>query len=63
MSDARESLKLLGALTDEGETFFIECKSNFTSRVTIQFLQALQQEFGEKIAVVLDHATYFTASP
>jgi hypothetical protein len=62
VSGARESLKLLGALTDQGETFFVECESNFNSEVTIQLLQALQQEFGEKIAVVLDHATYFTAN-
>jgi hypothetical protein len=61
VSGARESLKLLGALTDQGETFFVECESNFNSKVTIHFLQALQQEFGEKLAVILDHATYFTA--
>ena len=48
VSSARESPKLLGTLTDEGETFFVEYESNFTSEVTIQFLQALQQEFGEK---------------
>lgn len=62
VSGAWESLKLLGALTDQGETFFVEYKSNFKSGVTIQFLQALQQEFGEKIAVVLDNAPYFTAN-
>ena len=62
MSGAWESLKLLGALTDRGETVFLECESNFTSTVTIHLLRALQDEFGEKIAVVLDNAPYFTAA-
>lgn len=61
-SGAWESVKLLGALTDHGETQFFECESNFTGEVTIHLLQALQQEFGEKIAVVLDNASYFTAN-
>ena len=62
VSGAWDSVKLLGALTDQGETRFFECESNFTSEVTIHLLQALQQEFGEKIAVVLDNASYFTAN-
>jgi transposase len=62
VSGAWNSVKLLGALTDQGETTFFECESNFTSEVTIHLLQALQQEFGEKIAVVLDNASYFTAN-
>ena len=62
VSGAWDSVKLLGALTDQGETTFFECESNFTSDVTIHLLQALQQEFGEKIAVVLDNASYFTVN-
>ena len=62
VSGAWNSVKLLGALTDQGETTFFECESNFTSEVTIHLLQALQQEFGEKIAVVLDNASSFTAN-
>jgi hypothetical protein len=62
VSGAWESVKLLGALTDRGETRFFDCESNFTAEVTIHLLQALQQEFGEKIAVVLDNASYFTAN-
>ena len=55
-------MKQLGALTDRNETTFFECEGNFTSEVTIHLLRALQQEFGEKIAVLLDNASYFTAN-
>ena len=56
-----ESLKLLGAVSDTGETFFLPCEGNFNSETTIKWLGALQKEFGEKICVVLDNATYFTS--
>ena len=62
VSGTRENLKLLDALTNHGETLFLECESNLTSRVAIHFLEALQQKFGEKITVVLDHTTCFTAT-
>jgi len=57
-----ESLKLLGATTDTGETFFLPCEVNFNSETTIRLLDALQAEFGEKLCVVLDNASYFTAN-
>jgi len=34
---------------------------NFNSDTTIRLLDALQAEFGEKLCVVLDNASYFTA--
>lgn len=57
-----ECLKLLGATTDTGETFFLPCEVNFNSDTTIRLLDALQVEFGEKLCVVLDNASYFTAN-
>ena len=57
-----KSLKLLGAVSDEGEAFFLPCEGNFNSETTISWLAALQQEFGEKICVVLDNASYFTSN-
>jgi transposase len=57
-----ESIKLLGAVSDAGETFFLPCEVNFNSDTTIRLLDALQQKFGEKICVVLDNASYFTAN-
>ncbi len=57
-----DSIKLLGAVSDAGETFFVPCEENFNSDTTIRLLDALQTEFGEKICVVLDNASYFTAN-
>ena len=62
MTGAWESIKLLGAVNDSGETFFLPCAENFNSDTTIRLLDALQTEFGEKICVVLDNASYFTAN-
>ena len=57
-----ESLKLLGGVTDEGELFCLPCEDNFNSDLTIRWLDALQEKFGEKICVVLDNASYFRAN-
>lgn len=62
VSASREGVNLLGALTDEGETLFLECGGSFTSDVTIHLLQVLQSEFGENLLVLLDQATYFAAN-
>jgi len=56
-----KSIKLLGTITDTGETFFLPCEANFNSDTTIRLLDTLQAEFGEKLCVVLDNASYFTA--
>lgn len=62
VSGAWESLKLLGGVTDDGETLYLPCEDNFTSDLTIRLLDALQTEFGEKLCVVLDNAPYFAAN-
>jgi len=54
-----KGVKLLGAVSDEQEFFATEVSNRFTSDVTIRFLRALQDEFGEKIHVLLDNASYF----
>ena len=59
---AWEIIKLLGAVSDTGESFFLPCEENFTSDTMIRLLDALQTEFGEKLCVVLDNASYFTAN-
>lgn len=61
VSASRKGVNLLGAVTDEGETVFLESGGSFTGEVTIHLLKALQEKFGEKIAVVWDNASYFTA--
>ena len=62
MTGAWDSIKLLGTVSDTDETFFLPCEENFNSDTTICLLDALQTEFGEKICVVLDNASYFTAN-
>jgi transposase len=57
-----EGVKLLGALTETGETFVTEVAESFTSEVTIRFLRALQAEFGEHLHLILDNATYFSSN-
>jgi hypothetical protein len=57
-----EGVKLLGALSENGETFFAPVADSFTSDVTIRFLKALQAQFGEFVHIVLDNATYFTSN-
>jgi transposase len=52
-------VKLFGAVTDEREFFATKVIDRFTSDVAIRFLRALQDEFGEKIHVLLDTASYF----
>jgi len=62
VTGAWDSIKLLGAVSDSGETFFLPCAENFNSDTTTRLLDALQTEFGEKICVILDNASYFTAN-
>ena len=62
VTGAWDSIKLLGAVSDIGETLFLPCEENFNSDTTIQLLDALQTEFDEKLCVVLDNASYFTAN-
>ena len=56
-----EATNLLGALTENGNTRFYQSESNFNSEVTIHFLKALQEEFGEELILVLDNAPYFSS--
>lgn len=56
---SKKGVKLLGAVSDDCELFATEVVDRFTSEITIRFLRALQDEFGEKIHVLLDIASYF----
>jgi len=52
-------VKLLGAVSDERDFLATEISDCFTSDATIRFFRVLQDEFGEKIHVLLDNASYF----
>jgi transposase len=57
-----EAITFLGAVSDTQETFFTEVSDRFTSDVTVHFLRALQDEFGEKLHIVLDNTPYFASN-
>jgi transposase len=57
-----ESVRLLGGITENGETFFTEVADSFNSDVAVRMLKALQYTFGEKIHVILVNAAYFTSN-
>lgn len=52
---------MLGAVTDDGDRLVCLTPDRFTATVSKYFLRALQYEFGEKLAVILDNAPYFIA--
>ena len=52
---------MLGAVTDNGERFIPLTPNRFNAEVAKHFLRAIQYEFGEKLAIVLDNASYFIA--
>lgn len=54
-----KEVKLLGEVTEDREFSATEVVDRFTSDVPIRFLRALQDEFGEKIHVLLDNASCF----
>ena len=53
---------MLGAVTDDGERFVALTPNRFNAEVAKHFLRAIQHEFGEKLVVVLDNASYFIAN-
>lgn len=52
---------MLGAVTDDGERFIALTPNQFTAEVAKHFLRAIQYEFGKKLVIVLDNASYFIA--
>jgi hypothetical protein len=57
-----DAITFLGAVLDAQETFITEVSDRFTSDVTVHFLQALRDEFGDKSHIVLDNAPYFASN-
>lgn len=61
VSGVRQAVNLLGAVADTGERFITPVAGRLTAETTTHFLRSLQAEFGQKLAIVLDNAGYFTA--
>ena len=52
---------MLGAVTDDGDSFYCWTEENLTRHHGIRLLEALKDEFGEELVVFLDRAGYFYA--
>ena len=54
-------MTVLGAVTDDGDSFYCWTEENLTRHHGIQLLEALTAQFGEELVVFLDRADYFYA--
>ena len=52
-------MTVLGAVTNDGDSFYCWTEENLTSQQGIWLLGALQKRFGEDLVVFLDRAGYF----
>jgi hypothetical protein len=52
---------VLGAVTDDGDSFFCWTEENLTRKHGIRLLEALKQHFGDELVVFFDRAGYFWA--
>ncbi|AKH96618.1 transposase [Halanaeroarchaeum sulfurireducens] len=61
VSGSRHAVTILGAISHERESFYTWSEERLSAAHGIRFLQALQDEFGKNIIVLLDRAPYFYA--
>ncbi|EMA56269.1 transposase, partial [Halococcus thailandensis] len=61
VSGVRDKMNMLGAVTDDGERFIALTPNQFNAEVAKHFLRAVQHEFGERLVIILDNASYFIA--
>ena len=52
---------MLGAVTDDGDSFYCWTEENLTRFYGIRLLEALTDKFGKELVVFLDRAGYFYA--
>lgn len=60
-SNSWEKVTVLGAVTDDGESFYCWTEENLKAARGIRLLEALKERFGEELVVFLDRARYFYA--
>lgn len=61
VSSSRKKVTVLGAVTHDGDSLYFWTEETLTADHGIRVLQALVEEFGEKLVVLLDQAPYFYA--
>lgn len=59
--NARTKVTVLGAITPEGDNLYFLTEEYLTAEHAIHLLGALKREFGDKLVVFLDQASYFSA--
>lgn len=62
VTGSRTNVTVLGAVTNEGETFHCWTEENLTADHGVMFLRTLKAEFGDDLVVLLDRARYFYAT-
>lgn len=62
LSGQRDWTCVLGAVTEDGESFFVHVPEYITAAHAKHFILALCKEFRDDLLVVLDGASYFTAA-
>ena len=61
VSGSREGVTILGAVSHDGDSFYMWSEEKLTADHGITFLRSLEEEFGDNIVVLLDRASYFYA--
>jgi hypothetical protein len=59
MTNSWDKVTALGAVTDDGESFYCWTEDSLKTQHGLWLLKALQVEFGEDLVVFLDRASYF----
>ena len=59
MTNSWDKVTALGAVTDDGESFYCWTEDSLKTQHGLWLLKALQEEFGEELVVFLDRASYF----
>jgi hypothetical protein len=61
VGNSRTKVTVLGAVTENGDSFYCWTEEYLTAEHGIRFLDALTDEFGEELVVILDRGSYFYA--
>ena len=61
VTNSWDKVTVLGAITDDGDSFYCWTEETLTADHGIRLLEALREEFGEDLVVFLDRAGYFYA--
>jgi len=61
VSGSRKGVTVLGAVSNEFESFYTWSEETLTADHGVRLLRAIAEELGEKVIVLLDRALYFYA--